>query len=376
MPRLRSHSEHDQHSGHDQHSEHDRSEQDEVARVRAFNRFYTRSIGVLRDSLVGSPFSLVEARLLYELAHRPAEPVSGAAGSGAAGSGAAGSGAADSGAAAGVEGAELRRLLDLDAGYFSRVVARLDTAGLVSRQAHPGDARRQLLRLTEAGRRAFDDLDERQAKAVRELLEPLSADRRATLTEAMGTIERTLSAPARPRAVVLRPPEPGDLGWIVARHGALYVRQYGGDPRFEAMVARIVADYAERPDPAREAVWIAEVDGRPAGSIACMTATPNDTENDTQNGTQNGTAKLRLLLVEPSARGLGVGERLVAECLRFAERVGYRRITLWTTSELAAARRIYQRAGFTLDAEAPFDGFGRGVIGQNWSRRLGAADPG
>ncbi|MDT7673366.1 MAG: hypothetical protein QOD82_1268 [Pseudonocardiales bacterium] len=374
MPRLRSHSEHDQHS------EHDRSEQDEVARVRAFNRFYTRSIGVLRDSLVGSPFSLVEARLLYELAHRPAEPVSGAAGSGAAGSGAAGSGAADSGAAAGVEGAELRRLLDLDAGYFSRVVARLDTAGLVSRQAHPGDARRQLLRLTEAGRRALDDLDERQAKAVRELLEPLSTDRRATLTEAMGTIERTLSAPARPRAVVLRPPEPGDLGWIVARHGALYVRQYGGDPRFEALVARILADYAERPDPAREAVWIAEVDGRPAGSIACMTATPNDTENDTQNGTQNdtenGTAKLRLLLVEPSARGLGVGERLVAECLRFAERVGYRRITLWTTSELAAARRIYQRAGFTLDAEAPFDGFGRGVIGQNWSRRLGAADPG
>jgi len=353
VPRLRSHPQHDQHSGHDRHSEHDRSEQDEVARVRAFNRFYTRSIGVLRDSLVGSPFSLVEARLLYELAHRPAEPVSGAAGSGAA---------------AGVEGAELRRLLDLDAGYFSRVVARLDTAGLVSRQAHPGDARRQLLRLTEAGRRAYDDLDERQAKAVRELLEPLSADRRATLTEAMGTIERTLSAPARPRAVVLRPPEPGDLGWIVARHGALYVRQYGGDPRFEAMVARIVADYAERPDPAREAVWIAEVDGRPAGSIACMTATQNDTQND--------TAKLRLLLVEPSARGLGVGERLVAECLRFAERVGYRRITLWTTSELAAARRIYQRAGFTLDAEAPFDGFGRGVIGQNWSRRLGAADPG
>ncbi|MDT7656944.1 MAG: hypothetical protein QOF38_1659 [Pseudonocardiales bacterium] len=361
MPRLRSHSEHDQHS------EHVRSEEDEVARVRAFNRFYTRSIGVLRDSLVGSPFSLVEARLLYELAHRPAEPVSGAADSGAAGSGAAGSGAA-----AGVEGADLRRLLDLDAGYFSRVVARLDTAGLVSRQAHPGDARRQLLRLTEAGRRAFDDLDERQAKAVREVLEPLSADRRATLTEAMGTIERTLSAPARPRGVVLRPPEPGDLGWIVARHGALYVRQYGRDPRFEAMVARIVADYAERPDPAREAVWIAEVDGRPAGSIACMTATENDTGNDTENG----TAKLRLLLVEPSARGLGVGERLVAECLRFAERVGYRRITLWTTSELAAARRIYQRAGFTLDAEAPFEGFGRGVIGQNWSRRLGAADPG
>jgi GNAT superfamily N-acetyltransferase len=134
------------------------------------------------------------------------------------------------------------------------------------------------------------------------------------------------------------------------------------------MVARIVADYAERPDPAREAVWIAEVDGRRAGSVGCMAATKNDTEND--------TARLRVLLVEPSARGMGVGGRLVAECLRFAERVGYRRITLWTTSELSAARRIYQRAGFTLDAEAPFDGFGRGVIGQDWSRRLGAADPG
>jgi DNA-binding MarR family transcriptional regulator/GNAT superfamily N-acetyltransferase len=324
-------------------------ERDEVAQVRAFNRFYTRSIGVLRDSLVGSPFSLVEARLLYELAHRPTEPAGGAAGPGAAG---------------GVEGAELRRLLDLDAAYFSRVVARFDTAGLVSRQAHPGDARRQLIRLTEAGRRAFDDLDERHATVIRELLEPLSADQRATLTEAMGTVERTLGAPASPRGVVLRPPEPGDLGWIVARHGALYVRQYGGDPRFEAMVARIVADYAGRPDPAREAVWIAEVDGRPAGSIACMAAAGSDTAN------------LRLLLVEPSARGMGVGERLVAECLRFAERVGYRRITLWTTSELAAARRIYQRAGFTLDDEAPFDGFGRDVVGQNWSRRLGAAHPG
>jgi len=153
----------------------------------------------------------------------------------------------------------------------------------------------------------------------------------------------------------------------VARHGALYVRQYGGDPRFEAMVARIVADYAERPDPAREAVWIAEVDGRPAGSIACMTATQNDTEND--------TAKLRLLLVEPSARGLGVGERLVAECLRFAERVGYRRITLWTTSELAAARRIYQRAASPWTPK-PVRRVRPGVIGQNWSRRLGAADPG
>ena len=314
----------------------------QVAQVRAFNRFYTRSIGVLRDSLAGSSFSLAEARVLYELAHRePDKP--------------------DKSGESGIEGAELRRMLDLDAGYLSRILARFESAGLVARWAHPADARRQLVAVTEAGRAAYGDLDERQVGDVRRLLEPLSADQRRELTEAMGTIRRTLSGSAAPRGFVLRPPGPGDLGWIVSRHGALYVGEYGGDPRFEAMVARIVADYAARHDPAREAVWIAEVDSRPAGSIACMTADPD---------THPNTAKLRLLLVEPSARGLGIGERLVAECLRFAERAGYRRITLWTTSGLAAARRIYQRAGFALDAETPTDEFGSGVMGQTWSRPL------
>jgi DNA-binding MarR family transcriptional regulator/GNAT superfamily N-acetyltransferase len=312
------------------------SDRTEVARVRAFNRFYTRSIGVLGDSLAGSSFSLAEARVLYELTHQdPGED--------------------------GIEGAELRRMLDLDAGYLSRILARFSSAGLVSRRAHPADARRQLVAVTEAGRAAYGELNERQVQDVRRLLAPLSAEQRGELTEAMDTIRRTLGGSPAPRGFVLRPPGPGDLGWIVSRHGALYVDEYGGDPRFEAMVARIVANYAARHDPATEAVWIAEVAGRPAGSIACMAA-----------GADAGpdTAKLRLLLVEPSARGLGIGERLVAECLRFAERAGYRRITLWTTSGLAGARRIYQRAGFVLDAEAPTDQFGQGVLGQTWSRPL------
>jgi DNA-binding MarR family transcriptional regulator/GNAT superfamily N-acetyltransferase len=314
---------------------------DEVAQVRAFNRFYTRSIGVLQDSLVGSPFSLGEARVLHELARRESDSEA---------------------TAQGMEGTELRRLLDLDAGYFSRVLARFDAAGLIRREPHPSDARRQLIQLTEAGRAGFADLDERQVAAVRRLLEPLSPAQRATLTEAMATIERVLGGPRRHRGFVLRPPELGDLGWIVARHGELYAQEYDRDPRFEAMVARIVADYAQQHDPATEAVWIAEVDGQPVGSIACMA--------DAQSGADPGTARLRLLLVEPTARGMGIGERLVAECLRFARRAGYTRMTLWTTSSLDSARRIYQRAGFTLDNEAPHDGFGHGVIGQNWSRPL------
>jgi DNA-binding MarR family transcriptional regulator/GNAT superfamily N-acetyltransferase len=308
--------------------------EDRVAQVRAFNRYYTRVIGVLRAGLLDSPYSLAEVRVLYELAQRAED---------------------------GIEGSELRRLLDLDPGYLSRILTRFDTGGLVRRDTYRGDARRQLLRLTEAGRVAFAALDKRQAEAVREMLTPLSADQRATLTEAMASIERTLTGqPPRP-GFVLRAPEPGELGWVVARHGALYAREYGWDASFEALVARIVADYADKHDPAREAVWIAEVDGRPVGSVFCVT------DADDPSGR---TAKLRLLLVEPTARGMGIGERLVEECLRFARRAGYSRITLWTNSVLAAARRIYQRAGFTLDEEQPYHGFGHDLVGQNWSRPL------
>ncbi|MBO0849874.1 MAG: bifunctional helix-turn-helix transcriptional regulator/GNAT family N-acetyltransferase [Pseudonocardia sp.] len=282
--------------------------------------------------MLDSPYSLAEVRVLYELAQRAED---------------------------GIEGSELRRLLDLDAGYLSRILARFDTGGLIRRDTYRGDARRQLIRLTEAGRVAFTPLDKRQAEAVRDMLAPLSADQRATLTEAMATIERTLSGQAPRRGFVLRAPEPGELGWVVARHGALYAREYGWDASFEALVARIVADYADKHDPAREAAWIAEVDGSPAGSVFCVT----DADDPTGR-----TARLRLLLVEPTSRGMGIGERLVEECLRFARRADYSRITLWTNSVLTAARRIYQRAGFTLDEEQPYHGFGQDLVGQNWSR--------
>lgn len=309
-------------------------EEDRVAQVRAFNRFYTRVIGVLRAGLLGSPYSLAEVRVLYELDQR---------------------------AETGIEGSELRRLLDLDAGYLSRILTRFDTNGLVRRQTYRGDARRQLVRLTEAGRVAFAALDKRQVESVRELLAPLSAEQQATLAEAMSTIERTLTGKPADRAFVLRAPAPGDLGWVVARHGALYAEEYGWDASFEALVARIVADYADKHDPAREAVWIAEVNGRPAGSVFCVT----DADDPTGR-----TARLRLLLVEPTARGMGIGDRLVEECIRFARRAGYSRITLWTNSVLHAARRIYQRAGFTLDEERGYRGFGHDLVGQDWSRPL------
>jgi DNA-binding MarR family transcriptional regulator/predicted N-acetyltransferase YhbS len=300
----------------------------DVDRVRAFNRFYTRVIGVLDAGLVGTAYSLVEARLLYELAHAPGPtPVT-----------------------------ELRRRLDLDPGYLSRLLGRLEGAGLVHRTGDPGDGRRQLAGLTDAGRATFADLDRRQVDSVAALLEPLPPERRAELTRAMAAIERALGGPDA-RTVVLRPPGPGDLGWVVSRHGAVYAREYGWDATFEAMVARIVANHAAGHDPAREAGWIAEVDGEPVGSVFCMA----DDER---------TARLRLLLVEPSARGLGVGSRLVEECLRFARRAGYRRITLWTNGALLAARRVYQAAGFTLDREVSRAAFGGVQVEQDWSRDL------
>lgn len=304
-----------------------------VAQIRAFNRFYTRVIGVLDGGHLGTRFSLVEARLLYELAHEAEQgsPVT-----------------------------DLRRRLHLDAGYLSRILGRLEADGLVRREQDPGDARRQVVALTGAGREAFADLDRRQVASVEDLLNPLSPDRRDALTGAMRTITEVLEPRSGPRGFVLRAPEPGDLGWVVSRHGALYAREYGWDATFEAMVTRIVADYAAGHDPARETGWIAEVDGRPVGSVFCM-ASDDDPEH---------TAKLRLLLVEPSARGLGVGAGLVEQCLRFARRSGYTRITLWTNGALHAARRIYQGAGFTLDDETSRHAFGGMQVEQNWSRAL------
>lgn len=301
---------------------------DWVVQVREFNRFYTRTIGVLQAGLAGTPYSLTEARVLFEVAQREA-----------------------------VEAAELRRLLDLDAGYLSRILGRFVADGLVIREQSAADARRQVVRRTAAGTAAFAALDAAQAEAVEQLLQPLAAEERDRLVTAMGTIRQTLGHTVRPRGYVLRPPEPGDLGWVVARHGALYAAEYGWDATFEALVARVVADYADHHDPKREAAWIAEVDGEGVGCVFCMAA-------------DGSTAKLRLLLVEPSARGMGIGARLVEECLRFARRAGYSRITLWTNDVLADARRIYERAGFHLDEQDPHHSFGHDLVGQNWSRDL------
>lgn len=300
----------------------------QVAAIRSFNRFYTNVIGVLHEGLVDTSYSLTEARLIFELAQRDATEV-----------------------------AELRRLLDIDAGYLSRILARFDADGLTVRERSSEDARRQVIRLTAAGREAFAKLDSAQAQDVERILVRLSGDQRRRLLGAMNAIHETLDhAPPGP-GYVLRPPEPGDLGWVVERHGAVYAHEYGWDATFEALVARVVADYVDRYDPVRDAAWIAEVDGQRAGSVFCV-------HHD------ESTAKLRLLLVEPHARGLGIGERLVDECLRFARRAGYRRMTLWTNDVLTAARRVYERAGFELVDEESHHSFGHALVGQNWVRAL------
>ena len=297
--------------------------------VRGFNRFYTRVLGLLRPDLAGSAFGLTEARVLFELAHRDDVGVS-----------------------------ELRRDLDLDAGYLSRILSGFTASGLAAREKSAADGRRQVVRLTDDGRRAFDELDRLQAGAIDTLLAPLDDGQRTQLIGAMGQIRRMLSSEARRDGLVLRPPQPGDLGWVVERHGARYAAEYGWDATFEVLVARIVAEFGERRDTQREAAWIAELDGERVGCVFCTAA---EAEH---------TAQLRLLLVEPSARGAGVGSRLVDECLRFARRSGYRRITLWTNDVLLGARRIYERAGFGCDRREPHHSFGHDLVGQYWSRDL------
>jgi DNA-binding MarR family transcriptional regulator/GNAT superfamily N-acetyltransferase len=300
--------------------------------VRGFNRFYTRVLGLLRPDLAGSAFGLTEARVLFELAHRGDIAVS-----------------------------ELRCELDLDAGYLSRILSGFTASGLAAREKSAADGRRQVVRLTEKGRRAFDELDGLQEGAIDTLLAPLDDGQRTRLVGAMGQIRRMLSKETHRAGVVLRPPQPGDLGWVVERHGARYAAEYGWDATFEALVARIVAEFAERRDTRREAAWIAELDGERVGCVFCMASNNPEAEH---------TAQLRLLLVEPSARGAGVGSRLVDECLRFARRSGYRRITLWTNDVLLGARRIYERAGFGCDRRESHRSFGHDLVGEYWSRDL------
>jgi DNA-binding MarR family transcriptional regulator/GNAT superfamily N-acetyltransferase len=299
-----------------------------VAAVRAFNRFYTNRIGVLRDGLLRTPHSLTEARVLYELGQRDVTEV-----------------------------ADLRRELDIDAGFLSRLLARLQRDGLVARERSEADGRRQRIRLTEDGLAAFAELDRRSAMEIGELLDALGDEDQRQLVAAMDVVRGVLEDVPRADGFVLRPAQVGDFGWIVHRHGVLYAQEYAWDETFEALVARIVADHVERRDPRREAAWIAEVDGAPVGCVLCVRR-------------ENDVAQLRLLLVEPSARGRGIGGRLIEQCVRFAKRAGYRRITLWTNDVLHDARRLYERAGFMLIESASHHSFGHDLVEQTWARDL------
>lgn len=300
-----------------------------VQAVRGFNRFYTNVIGVLGEGHLDTPYSLTESRVLFELNHKAA-----------------------------CEVAELRRILDLDGGYLSRILARFDADGLITRERAADDARRQIVRLTDRGQDVYATLDDRSAGQIAELLGRFTEDDQRRLVGAMRVIEGILERSDAPDSFVLRPLGPGDYGWVIQRHGALYAAEYGWDSTFEALVARIVADYVEGHDPGRENAWIAEVDGAPAGCVFCV------------RDVEEGVARLRLLLVEPGARGFGVGGRLVEECLRFARRAGYREMVLWTNDVLAGARRIYQRAGFTLVEEGSHHAFGHDLVEQTWRLTL------
>jgi DNA-binding MarR family transcriptional regulator/predicted N-acetyltransferase YhbS len=301
---------------------------EQIAEVRSFNRFYTAVAGLLREGLLDTDLTLTEARLIFDLAQRDRTEVS-----------------------------ELRESLALDAGYLSRLIGRLERRRLLKRARSGTDARRQVLSLTAAGRRKFELLDRRSAQEVAALLDGVRSDGRRRLVGAMATIRDVLEPVEQPRAFTLRPPAPGDYGWIVRCHAEVYSEEFGFDVRFEALIARIVGGWAADHDERREACWIAEVGGEPAGNVFCMRRSER-------------VAQLRLLCVDPRARGMGIGTRLVDECLRFARSAGYRRIVLWTQDNLVDARRIYERAGFTLDDEEPHTMFGPEVRGQTWSRDL------
>lgn len=305
-----------------------------IAAVRRFNRFYTRRIGVLAEHLVESPFSLAEARLLYELAQRE------------------GSSAAD-----------LARDLGLDPGHLSRTLQGLEKAGLIARTPDAADGRRSRIDLTAAGRDAFRPLDRQSAEAVAGMLAPLAPHDRARLVAALASVEALLSdAPRAAPALVLRRHQPGDIGWIIHRQGRLYAEEYGWDETYEALVAEILAAFVKSFDATRERAWIAEMDGEIVGSVFLVRQ-------------DDAVARLRLLYVEPRARGLGVGRRLVDEVIAFARLKGYRTLTLWTNDVLAAARRIYEAAGFRLVAEGRHRSFGKDLVGQTWELALHVSAP-
>jgi DNA-binding MarR family transcriptional regulator/GNAT superfamily N-acetyltransferase len=309
----------------------------QAAALRAFNRFYTRRIGVLDERLYGSNFTLPQTRVLWELAHHD-----------------------------GLSAAELARSLDLDPGYLSRLLATLKQRRLLRAQRSPLDARQSLLSLSAAGRRAFAPIDAHSQAQTATLLAALDEPGRRRLLQATRTIESLLGAPsAGQSAVLLRPHRPGDIGWVVSRHGAIYAQEYDWSMAFEGLVAQIAGRFLERFDAAREACWIAERDGQNLGSVVLVQARDEQTDKP-----EHGVAQLRLLLVEPSARGLGLGARLVAECERFARRADYRRIRLWTQANLLAARSIYRKAGYQLIGTEPHHSFGADLVGEIWELAL------
>jgi DNA-binding MarR family transcriptional regulator/GNAT superfamily N-acetyltransferase len=299
-----------------------------VKAVRAFNRFYTQRIGVLKRYL-DTDFTLTEVRVLYELAHRPP-----------------------------LTARDLVRDLEIDAGYLSRMLRRFEDKGWVERETAPHDGRQQLLRLTEAGYATFGPLQQKSRDETAALLATVPREARPRLITALDTVHRLLDPPAaRERRVVLRDPKPGDMGWVVQTHGELYDREYGFDWTFEALVAEIVAKFVHDFDPQREKAWIAEVDGERVGSVFVVRKSAT-------------VAKLRLLILRPEARGLGLGGRLTDECIAFARAAGYRKLVLWTQSNLTAARALYASRGFVLKESEPNDAFGQKLVSETWERPL------
>ncbi|HXD50798.1 MAG TPA: helix-turn-helix domain-containing GNAT family N-acetyltransferase [Burkholderiales bacterium] len=303
--------------------------QERIAAVRRFNRFYTQRIGVLQGAWLDSPFSLTEARVLYELKQR-----------------------------ASTTATEIARELGLDAGYLSRILRRFQKLRLIKKETSPADARQSFLTLTEHGRKAFAPLETRSNRDVAAMLAKLPAAQQDDLVDALQMAEGLMSETARRRAdVALRAPRAGDFGWIVQRHAVLYQREYGWCDEFEGVCAQIVADFIKKFDPCCERGWIAELNGQNVGSV--LLAKDSDE-----------VARLRLLLVEPAARGLGIGKRLTDECIRFARERGYRRMTLWTHSVLSAARHVYGQAGFQLTSSEPRRSFGQDVVSEHWDMSL------
>jgi DNA-binding MarR family transcriptional regulator/GNAT superfamily N-acetyltransferase len=299
-----------------------------IAAVRRFSRFYTRQLGLLRESLVETPFSLTESRVLYELAHRDT-----------------------------VTASQLAADLNLDHGYLSRILRRFGDEGLLKKTRAPDDARQSFISITAKGRKAFAPLNKGSHDQVATMLERLSPSDQQRVIGAMAAVETLLGETSKESPIVLRPHQPGDMGWVTSANAAIYAQEYGWDITYEALVAKITAEFIENFDPKRERCWIAELDGERVGSVFVVKKT-------------DAIAKLRLLILDPKARGRGLGRRLVQECLRFAKSAGYSSMTLWTQSILTAARAIYAREGFRLVAEEPNHSFGVDLVSETWERDL------